>query len=71
MIGLKLFLPAAGYREDSDGWLSGRGTIGFYWSSSMRNGATDIEYLNVANNVIFTHYYGARLRGASIRCMSE
>ncbi len=37
--GNSIFLPAAGYREDS--WLRNAGSLGFYWSSSL---CTDSPY---------------------------
>ena len=63
-----LFLPAAGYRLSSNGTLSNRGNIGYYWSST-ENGS----------NAWYLYFYNGgadasnltRTSGLSVRCVAE
>jgi uncharacterized protein (TIGR02145 family) len=64
-----LFLPTAGYRRDSNGSLSNRGSNGFYWSSTADGSSVssyllfDPEYaLTISNN---------RNLGFSVRCIEQ
>ena len=64
----KLTLPAAGYRVNSNGALSFRGSNGYYWSSTetgtrARNLYFNSSYANAGN--------ADRTLGFSVRCVSE
>lgn len=63
--GNAIFLPAAGYRDDSS--LSNAGSRGYYWSSSLsENLSYDAWYVNF--NSDFVRSYGNyRLYGQSVR----
>jgi uncharacterized protein (TIGR02145 family) len=63
-----LTLPAAGFRNSSDGTLSSRGSNGYYWSST-ENGA-NASYLRFNSSVAITSIY-SRPTGFSVRCVSE
>ena len=66
--GGTLFLPAAGYRWDDE--LSGVGSYGYYWSSSLYTDdpsrAWDFDF-NSVDNYVFS--YGYRLIGTSVRAV--
>ncbi|WP_459188980.1 FISUMP domain-containing protein [Parabacteroides sp. APC149_11_2_Y6] len=67
---LQLILPAAGYRDGSNGSSNGQGSGGYYWSSSVPSSSTG------ARNVGFlsaTFYQGTndRASGFSVRCLQE
>jgi len=59
-----IFLPAAGYREDTD--LGRVGSRGYYWSSSLYSSGTCCAYDLGFSNLDNTFYYD-RYRGQSIR----
>ena len=69
MFGDNLFLPAAGYRYNSDGALHDRGSFGVYWSSRMNTAS----YAYVAYFVSGYAYMYSNFRsiGQSIRCIAE
>jgi uncharacterized protein (TIGR02145 family) len=62
-----LTLPAAGYRGNSNGALSGRGSNGSYWSST-EDGA-NASYLNFGSSPADTSRT-SRTYGVSVRCVS-
>lgn len=63
--GVTVFLPAAGYRYDSS--LSGAGSYGSYWSSSLNTGNSDYAYeLNFGSSYVDWDYY-SRYYGQSVR----
>ena len=66
----KVFFPAAGYRDGSDGGADFRGRDGLYWSSrpnnySYRAGSLDFHSSNV------DMYNNLRAYGYSVRCVQE
>jgi uncharacterized protein (TIGR02145 family) len=63
-----LTLPAAGYRDRSNGALSSRGGSGYYWSST--EDGSNASYLNFDSSSAPT---GGNFRtlGFSVRCVSE
>ncbi|MCL2028513.1 MAG: fibrobacter succinogenes major paralogous domain-containing protein [Bacteroidales bacterium] len=63
-----LFLPAAGYRNYSDGSLNFVGTGGNYWSSTV--GGTFAWYLHFSSGNVYMSNYNRAL-GFSVRCVSE
>jgi len=63
------FLPAAGYRNNSNGALNNRGTNGNYWSSRM-NDATNAYNANF-NSGNANMNNNNRANGQSIRCIAE
>lgn len=67
--GNYIFLPAAGYRNYSDGGLNGVGSGGFYWSASPNGGTFD------RNLYFYSSYadWGSSLRfyGYSVRAVKE
>ena len=64
-----LMLPAAGYRDFSDGTLLDRGSVGSYWSST-EDGTDDAWTLNFDNNGATTLVAG-RIFGMSVRCVED
>jgi uncharacterized protein (TIGR02145 family) len=67
--GNNLMLPAAGTRRSNDGALAGRGSFGYYWSSteSGTNKAWSlILIIDDANKFNFN-----RTGGQSVRCIAE
>ncbi|MCT4260493.1 hypothetical protein HZP32_00005, partial [Elizabethkingia anophelis] len=66
-IGGALFLPAAGYRLNTNGPLSGRGNYGRYWSSSEATSFANFLSFN-SSNVNVAYYY--RPSGYSVRCIA-
>jgi len=67
----RVFLPAAGYRYDSDGTLSYVGSYGDYWSSTPYPGSSEDAYgMYFRSEVASTSYYWRSL-GFSVRCVSE
>jgi uncharacterized protein (TIGR02145 family) len=66
--GQSLFLPAAGIRINSNGSLYGRGSNGFYWSST--ESSSSAQYLDfVSGGASMLTYY--RAYGFSLRCVAE
>jgi uncharacterized protein (TIGR02145 family) len=67
----KLTLPAAGYRNNSDGALNGRGNFGYYWSSTENStNSTVARYLLFGSNPA-NMGNANRSSGFSVRCVSE
>ena len=67
--GNSIFLPAAGYRNDSD--LYGAGSYGYYWSSSLRtDGSYFACYLLFFSSYV-DWYYDGRYYGHSVRSVCE
>lgn len=66
-----IFLPASGYRDD--GGLYGRGSNGYYWSSSLyASNAGYAYYLNFDSGYIYPCYYvDYRYYGRSVRPVAE
>jgi uncharacterized protein (TIGR02145 family) len=63
-----LTLPAAGYRNISDGALFNHGGFGYYWSSNESN--TQSWYLDFSSNTVMTGENNREF-GFSVRCISE
>ena len=64
-----LFLPAAGYRYNSDGTRYYAGTNGYYWSSTANSSNGYNLYFNSSNvNPSSNH---SRSDGFSVRCIAE
>ncbi|MBR7049557.1 MAG: hypothetical protein IKI16_06860 [Prevotella sp.] len=65
--GHTIFLPAAGYRYDTD--LFGQGSTGYYWSSSLAvNGPYNGWYLDFHNNgLVYVSSSNYRCWGMSVR----
>ena len=63
-----LTLPAAGYRDYSNGALGVRGYFAFYWSSTENSISAADLYLNEDNAIT---NYSFRNYGLSVRCVSE
>lgn len=65
-----IFLPAAGYRSDTD--LLNAGSYGYYWSSSLY---TDYPYyariVYFYSDYVYRYGYGYRCYGLSVRPVSE
>ena len=64
-----LTLPAAGYRNGSDGTLFSRGAYGYYWSSTMN--VTNAWNLDFNSSSAYTYNGFNRTYGFSVRCVSE
>jgi len=65
-----LFLPAAGYRNASDGTLTDRGISGGYWTSTLYMGTSAAFYVSISStsgDVINAE----RNFGLSVRCIAE
>ena len=67
--GNSIFLPAAGYRDDSS--LVNAGSIGYYWSSSLYTGYTGYAWYLVfkSDNYGMTKYH--RCDGRSVRAVCQ
>jgi len=64
-----IFLPAAGYRNNSAGTLYGVGSFGFYWSSTAYD-TLNAYYLNFGSgNAVWN--YDDRRSGRSVRAVAE
>lgn len=67
--GNSIFLPAAGYRYDTD--LDFVGSYGFYWSSSLyTDDPSNAWYVYFGSDEVF-RYLGSRYLGLSVRPVSE
>jgi uncharacterized protein (TIGR02145 family) len=64
-----LTLPAAGYRNDTNGALNNRGSNGYYWSST-ENGTTNANIL-FFNSINASPSANKRTHGFSVRCVLE
>ena len=67
-VGSSLYLPAAGLRLNN-GEISGEGTSGFYWSSTVSG--TDVYSTNFVSGTIDLYVPYFRANGLSVRCISE
>jgi uncharacterized protein (TIGR02145 family) len=67
--GTALFLPAAGSRSSSNGALSSRGSVGYYWSST-ENGTSNAGNLNFNSSGAYTSN-NLRAFGYTVRCIAE
>ena len=64
-----LYLPASGYRGNSNSALNDRGSNGYYWSSTVSD--TYAYYLSfLSGNNVYTGFY-ERVSGYSVRCVAE
>jgi uncharacterized protein (TIGR02145 family) len=63
-----LTLPAAGYRIETNGALSNRGSIGYYWSSTESG---SFAYYLGFNSSGVDPYFSLRTGGFSVRCIAE
>ena len=64
--GNSIFLPAAGYMDNSD--LYNAGSYGFYWSSSLITGNPNNAYnVNFGSDYVDWYYYFYRIYGLSVR----
>jgi hypothetical protein len=63
--GMSIFLPAAGYYEDSSPY--GDGSYGDYWSSSLCTGNPDVSYYLYFDSSSANWYSSNRCYGRSIR----
>lgn len=68
--GNSIFLPAAGYRRDTN--LYDTGSYGYYWSSSLNTDKPSITwYVNFNSGTVRRRDYGYRSYGQSVRPVSE
>ena len=65
-----LFLPAAGYRNYSDGYPYGLGQNGYYWSSTP-NIITRAYFLYFSSTSVDPSSYFLKTYGLRVRCVSE
>ena len=63
--GNSIFLPAAGYRGNSD--LNGAGSSGYYWSSSLNTGRSGYAFSLYFHSGLVGWYYNYRCYGLSVR----
>ena len=68
MLGDDLFLPAAGYRNSSNGSLTNRGSVGNYWSS-LPVDADNASYATFSFSNSGNTNTGPRAMGYSVRCV--
>ncbi|MCL2651812.1 MAG: fibrobacter succinogenes major paralogous domain-containing protein, partial [Candidatus Azobacteroides sp.] len=66
-----LFMPAAGYRSNSDGTLLNTGSDGYYWSSTQYDSNSAYGLTFYSSNVFTADGYFYRVTGISVRCVSE
>ncbi|MDR0872747.1 MAG: hypothetical protein LBN27_04670 [Prevotellaceae bacterium] len=69
-IGDGLFLPAAGYRNFSDGTLLNRGDNGYYWSSTVVSSAS-AYYMSFGSSGQNATGSSSKSHGFSLRCLAE
>ena len=70
MAGRGRFLPAAGNRNDTN--LNNVGSNGNYWSSSLNTDYPYIAwYVIVESRSVYSYDYYRRLRGFSVRPVTE
>jgi len=72
-IGTTLFLPAAGYRDNSNGVINVTGSLGYYWSSTVvgSNAYNMVFNSSSVNPGTSCSYCGYRSVGFSVRCVKE
>ena len=63
-----LFLPAAGYRNVSNGQLYLSGDYGYYWSATAYNNFS--FNLTFFNGNVMPAYFNGRANGFSVRCVA-
>ena len=68
-LGNNLMLPAAGVRYSDNGSLDSRGSLGYYWSSSVSTTFAWYQYFTIVN--VYTNNNLLRTNGLSVRCISE
>jgi Fibrobacter succinogenes major domain (Fib_succ_major). len=68
--GASIFLPAAGYRNYSNGTLNYRGFYGYYWSSTVNN-ASDAHYMYFSSAGQTTYSDAYKSHGLSVRCVAK
>ena len=66
----KIFLPASGYRNYSDGDLSDVGNYGYYWSVTPYGIFAYYLYF-YGNGYVYSSYSHYRAYGRSVRCLQE
>jgi uncharacterized protein (TIGR02145 family) len=68
-----MFLPAAGYRDYSDGSLSNGGSDGYYWSSTAYSTASSADGydLNFYSGSVGPTGSSGRADGVSVRCVAD
>jgi uncharacterized protein (TIGR02145 family) len=66
-----LFLPAAGYRNNSNGTLNNRGYNGNYWSTRRNSNASNAYNLNFNSGNTNANNANNRANGFSVRCIAE
>ena len=67
-VGNSLFLPLAGRRSNLAGTISGVGTTGYYWSSSLTSGGRN---LSLVSSGFQNNTFGVKPLGYSVRCVAE
>lgn len=67
--GKDLFLPAAGFRNYSNGATTNQGSNGSYWSSSVSGYSVGIMAFNNSN--VMKANFGARAYSLPVRCIQE
>ena len=65
----QVFFPVSGVRTYSNGGATGRGGVGYYWSSTPSNSGAEYFFFNRNNVSISTGGY--RANGHSVRCVKE
>jgi len=65
-----LKLPAAGYRNKSNGQKSDAGSLGYYWSSTTRPVNSNAEYFQFYSGGGGVGHF-SRARGGSVRCIKD
>jgi uncharacterized protein (TIGR02145 family) len=69
--GVFVFLPASGYRNDSNGAILNIDTHGYYWSSTYYNTNSSYALYFTNGNVNAGGGYSYKSYGRSIRCAAE
>ena len=67
----QVFFPASGLRNYSRGEATGRGNVGYYWSSTPSSYVTNAEYFFINKNNVNTNTGGSRANGYAVRCVQE
>lgn len=71
IVAKTLYLPAAGYRDISNGVLGGRSAYGYYWSSTFFNTTESLFVYFTSTDIIPINYTSTRQYGHSIRCIKQ
>ena len=69
-VGSNLFLPAAGFRNATDGVLFQEGIYGYYWSAN-ESGSIRASYLRFHLTFVVPSNIRDRSYGHSVRCVAE